>query len=66
MQDQDVKILECIFHFNEGFYYFRNIHNRVLLGGGRQLDKKGETTTKFENSSLQRTLAILIHKITVE
>ena len=41
-----------IFHFNEGFYYFRNIHNRVLFGGGRQLDKKGETTTKFENTTL--------------
>ena len=41
-----------IFHFNEGFYYFRNIHNRVLFGGGRQLDKKGETTTKFENTPL--------------
>jgi gamma-glutamylputrescine oxidase len=41
-----------IFHFNEGFYYFRNIHNRILFGGGRQLDKKRETTTKFENSAL--------------
>lgn len=41
-----------IFHFNEGFYYFRNIHNRVLFGGGRQLDKKGETTISFENTSL--------------
>lgn len=41
-----------IFHFNEGFYYFRNIHNRVLFGGGRQLDKKGENTTHFENTTL--------------
>jgi glycine/D-amino acid oxidase-like deaminating enzyme len=34
------------FHFNEGYYYFRNYKNRVLLGGGRQLDKIGETTTQ--------------------
>ncbi|MBN8703444.1 MAG: FAD-binding oxidoreductase [Bacteroidetes bacterium] len=32
------------FHFDEGYYYFRNVGNRVLLGGGRNLDKKGETT----------------------
>lgn len=35
------------FHTEEGFYYFRNVENRILLGGGRQLDVKGETTTKF-------------------
>jgi gamma-glutamylputrescine oxidase len=33
------------FHYNEGFYYFRNIDGRVLFGGGRNLDLKGETTT---------------------
>lgn len=35
------------FHFNEGFFYFRNVGNRVLFGGGRNLDLKGEATTKF-------------------
>lgn len=34
------------FHFNEGYYYFRNIDQRVLFGGGRNLDFKGETTVK--------------------
>lgn len=33
------------FHMNEGFYYFRNVGNRVLFGGGRQLDIAGETDT---------------------
>jgi hypothetical protein len=32
------------FHADEGYYYFRNIGKRVLLGGGRNLDKPGETT----------------------
>lgn len=36
--------LKGTFHFEEGFYYFRNIGKRVLLGGGRNLDLKGENT----------------------
>lgn len=35
------------FHIEDGFYYFRDIDNRVLLGGGRNLDIAGETTTDF-------------------
>lgn len=35
---------EGIFHLDEGFYYFRNIGNRVLLGGGRNMDFETETT----------------------
>ncbi len=33
-----------IFHFDEGYYYFRNFGNRVIFGGGRNLDFKGEET----------------------
>ncbi len=40
------------FHFDEGFYYFRNIDNRILLGGGRNLDFEGERTTEFGNSPI--------------
>lgn len=36
-----------IYHFSEGYYYFRTIGNRILFGGGRQLDIKGETTESF-------------------
>lgn len=32
------------FHAEEGYYYFRNIGKRILLGGARNLDKVGETT----------------------
>lgn len=35
------------FHYHKGYNYFRSIDNRLLLGGGRHLDKQGETTTKF-------------------
>lgn len=35
------------FHYDEGYYYFRDIDGRVLLGGGRNLDFKGEETTAF-------------------
>ena len=40
------------FHLDQGYYYFRNINNRILLGGGRNLDFKGEETTSFGQSKL--------------
>lgn len=36
-----------VFHFDEGYYYFRNVGNRVLFGGGRNIDFEGEATTTF-------------------
>lgn len=36
-----------IFHFDKGYYYFREIDNRILFGGGRNLDFEGEATDKF-------------------
>lgn len=36
------------FHFDEGFYYFRNVGKRVLFGGARNLDFATEETTVFE------------------
>ena len=35
------------FHYDRGYFYFRNVGQRVLLGGGRHLDKTGETTIDF-------------------
>lgn len=40
------------FHFDEGFYYFRNIGDRILFGGGRNLDLEGETTSEFKTTEL--------------
>lgn len=39
--------LKGTFHYDEGYYYFRNVGNRVLLGGGRHLDLKTEETSEF-------------------
>ncbi len=39
---------EGSFHFDEGFYYFRNVGKRVLFGGGRNIDLKTEETTDFK------------------
>lgn len=44
--------LKGCFHMDEGFYYFRNVGNRVLFGGGRNLDLDGETTTEFGTTEL--------------
>jgi gamma-glutamylputrescine oxidase len=39
--------LQGTYHFDEGYYYFRNIHNRVLFGGGRNIDFDAEKTWDF-------------------
>lgn len=36
------------FHMDEGYYYFRNVGNRILLGGGRNLEVEKETTTELD------------------
>lgn len=41
-----------VFHMDEGFYYFRNYGDRVILGGGRNLDFSGEETYLFGNTEL--------------
>ena len=38
------------FHYQKGYYYFRNIDDRILFGGGRNLDFKGETTSEMVNT----------------
>jgi glycine/D-amino acid oxidase-like deaminating enzyme len=46
-----------IFHFNQGYYYFRAVGDRVLFGGGRNLDKQTENTTDFAlNDQIQQDL----------
>lgn len=43
------------FHLNQGYYYFRNTDNRILFGGGRNLDFKSEETTEFNQTELIQT-----------
>ena len=49
--------LKGCFHYNKGYYYFRNFQNRIIFGGGRQLDLKKENTTDFGiNQKIKRSL----------
>jgi glycine/D-amino acid oxidase-like deaminating enzyme len=45
------------FFFDEGYYYFRNFENRIIFGGGRNLDFDTENTLAF--GSNQKILAQL-------
>jgi glycine/D-amino acid oxidase-like deaminating enzyme len=47
--DLDIK---GTFHLDRGYYYFRNIDDRILFGGGRNLDFEGETTTSLDQTEL--------------
>ena len=51
------------FHHNKGYDYFREIDGRVLLGGGRNLDIAGETTTQENiNPKIHRYLLSLLEE----
>lgn len=52
------------FHFDEGYYYFRNIDNRVLFGGGRNLDFDTEETMEFgQTNKVQEQLKMLLKTV---
>ncbi|NNE75617.1 MAG: FAD-binding oxidoreductase, partial [Pricia sp.] len=52
------------FHLDEGYYYFRNVDNRILLGGGRNLDFATEETTQFgETERVQNQLEKLLGEV---
>lgn len=56
----DLKI-KGSFHYQQGYYYFRNIDGRILFGGGRNLDFNAEETselglTKLIQDSLDKIL----------
>lgn len=52
------------FHYDRGYYYFRNIDGRILLGGGRFLAFEEETTDQFgSNEMIRSALAQLLHTV---
>ena len=56
--------IQGAFHFDEGFYYFRNVGDRVLFGGGRNLDFEGEETSEFGlTPNIQDTLEQLLTSV---
>ncbi len=53
-----------IFHFDKGYYYFREINGRVLFGGGRNLDFEKEQTTEFGfNEKIKNDLTEKLHSV---
>ena len=44
--------LKGTFHFDEGYYYFRNVGDRLLLGGARNKAFAAEKTTSLETTKL--------------
>ncbi|MBO3115296.1 FAD-binding oxidoreductase [Winogradskyella sp. DF17] len=52
------------FHLDQGYYYFRNIDDRILFGGGRNLDFETEETTEFGlTERIQNQLKELLNKV---
>ncbi|MEW7289727.1 NAD(P)/FAD-dependent oxidoreductase [Aquimarina sp. 2304DJ70-9] len=52
------------FHLDKGYYYFRNIDQRILFGGGRNLDFKAEETTELAQTELvQQKLNEILHDV---
>ncbi|MBY0487489.1 MAG: FAD-binding oxidoreductase [Flavobacteriaceae bacterium] len=52
------------FHLDKGYYYFRNFEDRILLGGGRNLDFEGETTTELtQTEKIQNRLEELLKNV---
>lgn len=56
--------LKGCFHYDGGYFYFRNIDNRILLGGGRHLAMHVEATTEFGTTSeIQKALVNLLQNV---
>jgi gamma-glutamylputrescine oxidase len=49
------------FHFDEGYFYFRDLGNRILFGGGRNIFCEQEKTTQMEVS--QNVLDLLLQHL---
>ena len=49
------------FHLDKGYYYFRNVNDRILFGGGRHLDFLAEQTFNLAQTEIiQNKLKILL------
>ena len=56
--------LQGNFHYDRGYYYFRNIDGRILLGGARNLDIEGETTDHFGHTErIRQALLKLLQEL---
>jgi gamma-glutamylputrescine oxidase len=44
--------IKGVFHFDKGYYYFREIDSRILFGGGRNIDMDGERTDSLAQNEV--------------
>jgi glycine/D-amino acid oxidase-like deaminating enzyme len=52
------------FFFDEGYYYFKNFENRIVFGGGRNLDFENENTINFgSNQKILDQLNSYLHEL---
>lgn len=57
-------VIKGAFHLDKGYYYFRNIGDRILLGGGRNLDFEAENTSEFgQTEIIQKKLEQLLKEV---
>lgn len=53
-----------VFHYDEGFYYFRNLNNRILLGGARNTSIETEyTLDAFTTLPIQQALEAFLSRV---
>jgi gamma-glutamylputrescine oxidase len=58
--------LKGTYHFNQGYYYFRNIDDRILFGGGRNLDFEAEETWDFGHTdAVQQELVRYLKEVII-
>lgn len=58
--------LKGIYHYDKGYYYFRNIGERILIGGARNADFDGEQTDEFGTSEIiQNKLETLLQEMII-
>lgn len=50
------------FHYDRGYFYFRDVEGRILLGGGRNLAGDTEMTDEFGTTELIRNALITLLK----
>jgi gamma-glutamylputrescine oxidase len=56
--------IQGTFHYDKGYFYFRNIDGRILLGGGRSLAKEQEETPEFGTTEIiQNALIDLLKNV---
>jgi glycine/D-amino acid oxidase-like deaminating enzyme len=56
--------LSGTFHYDKGYVYFRKVEDRILLGGGRNIDFEGERTVLMEaNPKIREYLIQILNDI---